>query len=862
MLPLRLLGFILALSPVFAAQSPGNAGTIDGSVTDPSGLPVPGARVIILHTVSGFRREAQTDGTGSFTFRSLPLNTYHVEVDRDGFAPSVNDVSVRTSVPVSLKIALKLAGATSSLEVKSDSGDLLDAVPSAHVDVDQSLTSKMTTSSPANGLSDAITRSSPGVVADSNGFFHPIGDHAQTSFSVDNQPINDQQSKMFSTQMPLNAIQSMELITSGPNAEFGDKTSLVVSAVTRSGLGAGKTFGRVAFGYGSFGTATEEASIGFGSARFGNFLAANTTRSGRFLDTPEFQPIHSAGNNQTIFDRLDWQASPRDTMHLNLFSARNWFQVPNTYDQLPQDQRQLTRTFNIAPGWVRTFGSSIVLSVNPFLRQDQVNYYPSRDPFADAPATVSEKRRLRNFGARSDLSWIKKHHNIKTGVQLMRTQLNEGFSFGVTDSGFNAVCNTPAGVSVSDPSLLNPANCAGRGFIANPDFLSGLLPYDLTRAGHMLAFRGNANIDQFAWYAQDQITLGPLTLSTGLRIDHYAGLTSSTGVQPRFGTAYLIKKTSTLFRASYTRAFETPYNENLILSSATGAGGLSSGDFGGLGVKPLEPGRRNQFNTGLQQSWGRHFVVDADYIWKFTTNGYDFGTLFNTPITFPISWNKSKIDGVSVRVNLTNIHGFSAYTVMGHTRSRFFGPSNGGLIFNSPLATHVFRIDHDQAFQQTTSLRYEAPKTAPLGRFQPWISFTWRYDSGLVAGAVPDLNAALALSAAQQSAIGFFCGSQTATPFNGITTCGASNYGATRLAIPKAGTFDADHNPPRVVPRNLLDVAVGADNLFRAERYKVSLRVSATNLTNEVALYNFLSTFSGTHFVGPRSYQAEIGFSF
>jgi len=60
----------------------------------------------------------------------------------------------------------------------------------------------------------------------------------------------------------------------------------------------------------------------------------------------------------------------------------------------------------------------------------------------------------------------------------------------------------------------------------------------------------------------------------------------------------------------------------------------------------------------------------------------------------------------------------------------------------------------------------------------------------------------------------------------------------------------------------LLDVAVGADNLFRAERYKVSLRVSATNLTNEVALYNFLSTFSGTHFVGPRSYQAEIGFSF
>ena len=74
------------------------------------------------------------------------------------------------------------------------------------------------------------------VVADSNGFFHPLGDHAQTSFSIDGQPISDQQSKIFSTQIPLNAISSMELITGAPAAEYGDKTSLVVNAVTESGL--------------------------------------------------------------------------------------------------------------------------------------------------------------------------------------------------------------------------------------------------------------------------------------------------------------------------------------------------------------------------------------------------------------------------------------------------------------------------------------------------------------------------------------------------------------------------------------------------------------------------------------------------
>src|SRR5262249_45473530 len=155
------------------------------------------------------------------------------------------------------------------------------------------------------GLSDAIMLSSPGVVADSNGFFHPLGDHAQTSFSIDGQPISDQQSKAFSTQIPVNAIQNMEVVTGTPNAEFGDKTSLVVNTTTRSGLGRTKPTGSFLTRYGSFGTPAEEASIAFGSAKVGYFLAANGSRSGRFLDTPEFAPFHDIGNNSSAFNRFD-----------------------------------------------------------------------------------------------------------------------------------------------------------------------------------------------------------------------------------------------------------------------------------------------------------------------------------------------------------------------------------------------------------------------------------------------------------------------------------------------------------------------------------------------------------------------------
>jgi hypothetical protein len=71
-----------------------------------------------------------------------------------------------------------------------------------------------------------------------------------------------------------------------------------------------------------------------------------------------------------------------------------------------------------------------------------------------------------------------------------------------------------------------------------------------------------------------------------------------------------------------------------------------------------------------------------------------------------------------------------------------------------------------------------------------------------------------------------------------------------------------DGNPPRVAPRHLFDLSVGDDNIFRGDRYKWSLQLTAINLTNERALYNFLSTFTGTHYVTPRSYTAELGFHF
>jgi hypothetical protein len=810
-----------------AAQSIGG-GTVAGTVLDPSGGAIAGASVEMRNPLTGYTQTTQTDTTGSFQFTNVPRNPYHLEITAPGFTPTHQDLTLRTAVPLRLSITLPVAGGETSITVEADAPNTLENVPYAHNDLDAALSSKLPAYSPGSGLSDAITLASPGVVADSNGFFHPLGDHAQTLFSIDGQPIGDQQSKGFSTQIPLDALQSMELITGAPSAEFGDKTSLIVNATTRSGLGLAKPTGSLVAQYGSFGTVGEQATFAAGTPKFGNFLAANALRSGRFLDTPEFHPMHDIGNNENVFDRMDFQPDGENVLHLNLFAAHNWFQIPNTYDQPNQDQRQQVRTLNAAPGFQHTFNAHTLFTINSFFRKDWVDDYPSRDPFQDLPATIALRRQLANYGVKADVSYVRGAHNIKIGTQLMQTHLNESFNLGITDPAFNS----------------------------GPNLLPGLLPFDLTRGGHPLNFAGEGNINEYALYLEDSITLGHLTLSPGLRVDRYDGISTATAAEPRLGVSYLFKPTRTVLRVAYSRTLETPYNENLLLSSATGLGGLAAGQFGAFGVQPLKAGRRSQYNAGLQQNLGRFLQVDADYFWKYTENAYDFDTLFSTPITFPISWRKSKLDGVAVRLNTPVLHGFQAYTTMGHTRARYFPPETGGLIFNSPVDTSVFRIDHDEAFEQTTNLRYQRPHNGP------WFAFTWRYDSGLVAGSVATLADALALTAAQQAAIGFFCDGQTAALGAPITSCTSPNWGATRLRIPAPGTANPDHNPPRVLPRHLFNVSVGSDNLLHTEPVHVTLRFSVLNLGNTVALYNFLSTFSGTHFVPPRTYQAELGFAF
>jgi len=898
-------------------QSLGNAGTARGVVLDPSGAAIEGAVVEIQNPVSHYDRQTPTDAQGRFEFDNLPYNNYHLTVTRPGFASNAQDLNIRSAVALDLKINLALGESTQTVTVEAGA-DLVETTSTTHTDVDRGLFDKLPLESQSSSLSSLVTLASPGIAADSNGLFHGLGDHASNSFSVDGQPITDQVSKVFSNQLPVDSVESMEVIEGAPPAEFGDKDSVVIVVTTRSGLGQTQPHGDVTASYGTFGTSNAGFNLGYGGQNWGNFISANGMNTGRFLDGPEFQVFHDHGNEENVFDRIDLKPTAADALSVNLGFSRSWFQTPNSYDAQDAtawtglvvnngglgpngvpvgaaDQRSQIRTFNIAPSWTRVLSASTVLTFGLFARQDQYNYYPSDNPFADLIPdlqlqTIGQNRTLTNLGTRATISYAKGIHNIKAGITFEDTILTEKDAFGIVDPTANAVCLNSDGSPDTNPLLTNPANCTGP-LTANTSFNSLLACYDLTRTASLPAsdgcpnstsglynYYGHANIRELSSFFEDTITKNQWTFNLGFRFDYYDGIVTATQPEPRLGIAYNIKPTSTVLRVSYARTLETPFNENLVLSSE----GCSNQVIAALmastitpcvGNVPLSPGWRNEFHAGLEQAFGKHFVLDGEYIWKYTHRAYDFSVLGDSPITFPIEWASSKIPGFAVRGSMPEWHGLSAFIVMSHVAARFFEPQVSG-VGAAPVGSAVFRIDHDEVFNQTTHLQYQPRKNGP------WFGFNWRYDSGLVAGPVPCAGGSdcangpngtdsivdvSGLTPDQQYEAGLYCGSVYATPATPISPndlCPASQYGSHLVKIPAAGTEDDDHNPPRIQPRSLFDMAVGMDNIFRGDRYKWSLRLTAVNVTNEYALYNFLSTFSGTHYVTPRTVTATLGFHF
>ncbi len=506
---------------------------VEGTVQDDLLAPVVGAE-IVLHDAHGTTvRSAITDGAGAFSLSGIPFGDYTVEAHAKGKLEDHRHITVTSAAPTHVELYCLAPQAVTNV-VEESAGVPLPSRATGSV----STLSRETLKTLPKGEDRPITEvlgTQPGFVGDAFGNVYARGNHANVQYQIDGIPIPDSVGNLFAQALPVRLIETLEILTGGIPAEFGDRLAAVVNVTTRHG---GETpEGLLQMRYGSFQTIEPSGfySRSFAAGKLGVFLGGSYSQSQRALDPPSVSPIlHDDGRNGRAFFRLDWRKSDRDRFEMFGSYAYNSFQIPidptvvpldpsmpglvRPVDQygngspafVPHDTNAVEREQEIfvTLSWVRQVTAALSTQLAPYYK---LSYGAlSSDPLhalgalADPGATTSDvTRSASHAGAVFHLTYTTGHHLIKAGAQL------DGL-VGQTD--YTEYVRNDAGGGID-------ASQGGHGTDKTNALLSGA-------------------------YVQDRWDHGRLGLNAGLRFDElHVGLSSGRsndqwGLSPRLGASF------------------------------------------------------------------------------------------------------------------------------------------------------------------------------------------------------------------------------------------------------------------------------------------------------------------------------------
>jgi hypothetical protein len=685
------LFLIFFLPLTLAAQS---VGTVQGTVTDPTGAVVPNAKVTLTSAISGYRQEATSNDSGFFRFGNVPFVAFTIHAEAPGFHHSDARGELRSNVPLTVDLKLAVAEAKEVVEVSEEAPLLETTSASTHHDLDYVQLQKSPVVSSGRGV-EALVQTVPGIVQDDGGRMHARGSESQVQYVVDGVPITDNLAAAFSSSLDARNLRSAEVITGNVPAEYGGKLGAVVTVNTKSGFEMPWS-GDLSLSAGSFDQGEIGGEFGGHTRRFGVYLSATGGRSRRYLDPPEIENFHNTGGNGRLFTKFDWNVSEKDFLHLSLSTNGSNIQVPNRFEQelAGQRQRQELRDDSQSLTWSHIFDDKTILDAALYRRSSSGRLL---DPDVTGfPFFAEQSRRHRNEGVRVSLSRTLPNQNFKIGLGYVRTPISEFFTIAATDPAI-----------LADPT--NPAS-------AFP--LSSPFVFDDHAKGH-----------EFSFFVQDRITLfKDLTADLGIRFDDYRLVVKDYAWSPRIGLAYHVEKTGTVLRAAYNRLFQTPPVENLLLSSSE-AGAVFSPIGSSTGVRAVPPERQNAYEMGVQQQIGKYMRFDVSYYVKNIENFSDKDQFLDSGIIFPVAIARGDVRGTEVRLDLTPIRGWSGYISYANSKANATTPLVGGLFLDEPgsdlLTPGVqFAADHDQRNTGSFGVTYTARNGA-------WFNFSGRHDSGV-----------------------------------------------------------------------------------------------------------------------------------
>ena len=220
-----------------------------------------------------------------------------------------------------------------------------------------------------------------------------------------------------------------------------------------------------------------------------------------------------------------------------------------------------------------------------------------------------------------------------------------------------------------------------------------------------------------AAYVQDLIRLGNWTINAGLRWDHYQLLLNQNAVSPRVAASRYFPTLNLNIHGAYDRIFQTPSNENILLSSSPEAEAL---DNSVPAVQlPVPPSHGNYYELGLTQALWNKLSVNANMFRRDVNNYADDNQILSTGISFAISFQKAIIYGAEGKIEIPHWGPFSGFASYSYIVGNAFYPVTGGLFLgddaDNPNTGH-FPDSQDQ--RQT--LRARGVIRSPRACGSPW----------------------------------------------------------------------------------------------------------------------------------------------
>jgi outer membrane receptor for Fe3+-dicitrate len=507
-------------------------------------------------------------------------------------------------------------------------------------------------------------------------------------------------------------------------------------------------------------------------------LSASGEHTNRYLDPPVLGNFTNSGTSAALSAAYDQDLSDADRIHIAYTRRRTSFEVPNENLQEAAGQLQNRN----APedlgqaAWTHELSAQLLLNVRAVVEDLSANLWSN--PLS-TPIIASQQRGFRRTYLNTSLSAHRGRHDIKIGGDAIYAPVTEALQYQITD-----------------PSFFDPGT-----------------PLKFNFFDHRL------DREQALW-AQDTMRFGNLTISAGIRCDHYSLVVHDHAFSPRLGAAWYIPAADLVLRFSYDRVFQTPETENLLLASSPEVDQLNPATL----RLPVHPSRGNYLEAGFSQGIATRARLDVSFYRRAFADFADDDVFLNTGISFPIAFASAQIHGVDVKLELpkwgglsgflsySNLHGVAQLPVVG---GLFLGQSAVG----APDTGTSVPVTQDQRNTARAHMRYQLHPRV-------WIAASAEYGSGLPVelGEDADLDDL------------------------------RIQYGPRIL---ERVNFDAG----RVRPNFSLDFSAGAD-LWKHEKSVLRLQGAIENATNKLNVINFSGLFSGTAIAPPRSGTVRLQFDF